>query len=124
MGWHKAGAGGPDDLSLTYNGSPFPVKVHRASSWWQRAVGLLLERNLRPDQGLWLCPCSSVHTIGMAYAIDVIFLDMDGLVQRVVHNVQPMRLAWSMGAKSVLELRAGEARRMGIQKGGRFSGFV
>ncbi len=115
---------GVNHLRLIYNQAPFPIRVERASSWWRRALGLLLKRNLSPDQGLWLAPCSAVHTIGMAYSIDVIFLDPEGRVQRVVHGLKPMRWAWSVGARSVLELRAGQAQKMGLQKGGHFSGFV
>jgi uncharacterized membrane protein (UPF0127 family) len=120
---HRVIAPSTDQVSPTYNGTPFPVNVERASSWWRRAVGLLLTRNLPRDQGLWLRPCASVHTIGMAYAIDVIFLGVDGRVRKVVHQMKPMRLAWCWGADSVLELRAGVAKRMGIQEEGRFSGL-
>jgi uncharacterized membrane protein (UPF0127 family) len=53
----------------------------------------------------------------MHFAIDVVFLGGDGTVLRVVHNLQPWRMASKRGTRTVLELAAGEARWRGIEPG-------
>ncbi len=58
-------------------------------------------------QGLWIVPCHGVHTFGMRYAIDVVYLDSENVVVHLVENVRPWRLtAIVMEAESVLELPA------------------
>lgn len=57
--------------------------------------------------GLWLGPCAAVHTFGMRYAIDVIFLDHRGHVIRCVPALPPWRWAVCMRAVSVVEFESG-----------------
>jgi uncharacterized membrane protein (UPF0127 family) len=57
-----------------------------------------------------ITPCSSVQTTFMRFAIDVVFLDRDGQVVKVVQELRPYRGALGgRGAHSVLELPAGAA---------------
>lgn len=60
-----------------------------------------------PSPPLLLAPCSSIHTLGMRAAIDVVFLDADLRVLRVVDSLPPWRFATARGARAVLELPAG-----------------
>lgn len=53
----------------------------------------------------------------MRFAIDAAFLDPEGRVLRVAANLRPWRLAGCRGAKSVIELRAGECDRVGLAPG-------
>lgn len=57
-----------------------------------------------PRTGLRLSSCRAVHTIGMRYPIDVAFVDRDGRVRRLVRHLKPGRVAFSIGASSVIEL--------------------
>ena len=57
----------------------------------------------------------------MRFAIDVVFLDRDDHVVSVEHELPAWRVAARKGAKAVLELRAGEARRRGIREGQAFA---
>lgn len=73
-----------------------------------RLRGLLGCAEPARGEGLWLTPCSGIHTIGMRYAIDVAFLDRDGRVVRCYQALSPGRmLPWVRGAHSALELRSG-----------------
>jgi hypothetical protein len=57
---------------------------------------------------------------GMRYAIDVVFLDDDARVLRVVHALRPNRISPRVkGATSVLELPAGTLRRVELTEGAR-----
>jgi uncharacterized protein len=79
--------------------------------------GLLGRSGLSSGEGLLLRPAGSVHTAFMRFAIDVVFLDRDLRVVKVVPEVVPWRTAACRGARAVLELPAGEASRRGLREG-------
>lgn len=70
-----------------------------------RAMGLLHDRaSLLDDGGVaLLTPCSSIHTFGMAYPIDVAFIDSSGRVTRSIRSLPPRRLVTCRGSAAVLE---------------------
>jgi len=81
-----------------------------AASSWRRMRGLLGRPALVAGQGLLIVPCQGIHTLGMRYPIDVVHLDRDGVVRKVLHAVRPWRLGplvWR--SRCVLELPAGAA---------------
>ena len=51
------------------------MRIHVARSFLQRARGLLGRAPLAADEALLIRPCSSIHTFGMRFAIDVVFID-------------------------------------------------
>ncbi len=104
-------------LNLHIDGVATRRIIFDASTWWRRAVGLLATRELSNPCGLWLRPCNSIHTFGMRYPIDVVFLRADGTVLKVVPALAPWRMARCPGAASTLELRAGLARRLELAPG-------
>jgi hypothetical protein len=53
----------------------------------------------------------------MRFTIDAAFLDQEGRVLRVAEQLRPWRIASCRGAKSVLELPAGECVRVGLGPG-------
>jgi uncharacterized protein len=80
-------------------------RIELADTSLARFLGLLGKRRLPSGSGLWIVPSNGVHTFGMAFAIDVVFLDSDCRVLRVRENLRPFRLTsldWK--ARSVLEL--------------------
>jgi uncharacterized protein len=84
-----------------------------AESFSARLRGLLGRSSLPAGEGM-LIRSESVHTFFMRFAIDVVFLDDDHRVLRVDANVGPWRLKACRGARSVLELAAGEARALSV----------
>ena len=60
---------------LNVAGRSTPVLVEVAQTSVERMVGLLGRDGLSDDAGLLLRPCGAVHTFGMRFAIDVVFLD-------------------------------------------------
>ena len=91
--------------------------VWHAKGYFARLRGLL-GRTLQEDGGLLLTPCSAIHTIGMGYAIDAIYLDRQEVVLRVDESLKPGRvLPPQRGAKHVLELPDGSAKRWKILTG-------
>ncbi|MFU2486775.1 DUF192 domain-containing protein [Thauera sp. WH-1] len=95
------------------------LRIRHARRFWQRALGLLGRRALAADEALLIQPCSSIHTFGMRFAIDAVFLDRKGFVLAVHPALTPWRTARCRGAHAVLELAAGGAARAGIRRGQR-----
>jgi len=75
----------------------------------KRKIGLLKHTKLEPGEGLWITPCEAVHTIGMKFPIDVVFLDKQRRVVKIRSSLPKWRLAGSLRAHSVLELPSGRA---------------
>jgi uncharacterized protein len=90
-----------------------------AAKMGARMRGLLGRSTLEPGEGLLIRRSGSIHTFFMRFAIDAVFLDRDLRVLKIVPDIKPWRTAASRGAKSVLELHAGEAARAGIVTGSR-----
>lgn len=78
-----------------------------ADTHWTRLRGLLGRGpdDFRNGSGLWIVPCHGVHTLGMGFPIDVVYLDRDLNVIHVETDLQPWRFApVRRMATSVLEL--------------------
>jgi uncharacterized protein len=88
-----------------------------ADSMFARMRGLLGRKGLDAGEGLLLRPAPSIHTFFMRFPIDVVFVARDGEVVKVVPALKPWRTAGARGARSALELAAGEAERRGIHPG-------
>ena len=85
------------------------ARLIRASTPLSRLRGLALLDELPRGVALHLPRCRSVHTLGMRFALDLVFLDARGLVVRTASEVGPGRLVGCRRARSVLETRAGES---------------
>jgi len=90
-----------------------------ASTCWQRFCGLMLRAGIGRDYGLFLPRCRSVHTFFMRFPIDLVYVDGDACVKKVVDAKRPWRMSWCPGAESVLELAAGHAAEVGVGPGDR-----
>ena len=73
----------------------------------------------RPTHALLLPRCRSVHTFGMRFPLDLIWLDRDGRVLRVDEAVPPWRVRSCRGAAAVLE--AGRMPAMAEPQRNRFA---
>ena len=93
-------------LNLT-RGSLVAHLVEVANSGATRRKGLLGRNGLPAGEGLWIVPCESVHTFGMKFPIDLIYLDRHKKVKKVRSGVPPWRLSACLSAHSVVELAAG-----------------
>jgi uncharacterized protein len=82
-----------------------------------RLRGLLGRSGLSSGEGMLLRPASSIHTAFMRFTIDAVFVDRADRVVKVVSDLRPWRAAACRGSRAVLELPAGEARRVGLRPG-------
>src|ERR1700729_3832503 len=96
------------------------TEAHLADSYLRRLVGLLgkTRRWAQLGRGLWIVPSRGVHTIGMLFPIDLIFLGKDKEVVYVEEYVRPFRISKvSLKAASVLEVPAHTIYRSGTKVG-------
>jgi outer membrane protein OmpA-like peptidoglycan-associated protein/uncharacterized membrane protein (UPF0127 family)/Flp pilus assembly protein TadG len=112
---------------LTTSGA-HPLRLRRAASFISRFCGLMLRAPLAPDAGLLLTGCPSVHTAFMRCAIDVVYLDAQGVVLKCVPQLRPWWGSVSNAGRDAagrrhrraahtLELAAGSVARLGIVTG-------
>ena len=86
--------------------------AHTFSARW---LGLFNETELAAREGLLLIPGRSVHTAGLRQAIDVVFMDRQLRVVRLLPNLLPWRFALAPHeTRIVLELRAGRIAEVGL----------
>lgn len=82
-----------------------------------RKTGLLKHEKLERGDGLWITPCEGVHTVGMQFAIDVVFLNKKRKVVKIREAMPRWRMALCLRAHSVLELPSGTAAETGTAAG-------
>ena len=98
-------------------------RLEVAGNPWSRFMGLMGRPSIDRDTGLLLEPCNQIHMFFMRFAIDVLFLDRQGGVKRVMHNLRPWHISpLVFGARSTIELPAGslagrsmEGRRLRVE---------
>jgi uncharacterized protein len=89
--------------------------VDVADDLLSRARGLMFRPGLAPGHGLALRPCSSVHMFFMRFPLDVVFVDGEGRVVRILAGIRPWRASGIVrGAKTAIELPAGTAAGVGL----------
>lgn len=93
--------------------------VARTETPHERLRGLLGRHPLAAGEGLLLAPCASVHTFFMRYSIDLVYLDRDGCVVKVVPTLSPWRMSAARRAHATLELAAGGAAAAALHPGRR-----
>lgn len=99
------------------SGAVVASDVHLAGNSELRRKGLLRHSQMPPGFGLWIAPCEAVHTFFMRFPIDVIFLDKQQRVVKVVNRLKPWRISLALRAHSVLEIEAGSAARSAVLPG-------
>lgn len=88
-------------------------RVRIAAGAPARLLGLALLEFEEVGAGLLIPSCSSVHTFGMRFALDLVFLDRGGEPCSVRCGVPPRRLVSDRRASAVLELPSEVERAAG-----------
>ena len=79
--------------------------IRVADTQWARLRGLLGTVRLRADDGLWVVPSQGIHTVGLTFPVDVVYLDAYSRVIHLVQHLGPFRVGpLRRHARSVLEL--------------------
>ena len=113
----------PSRLVYVYNRTRetfIATEAKIADNYLSRLIGLLGKTRdwVRPGRGLWIVPCHGIHTVGMLFALDLIFLDRNNVVVQTEEVVSPGRISKvSLKGYSVLELPAHTVFRTGTRVG-------
>lgn len=83
----------------------------------KRSKGLLGRDSLAVGEGLWIVPCEAVHTFGMRFPIDLVYVDRNKRVKKVLSGVPPWRVSACLSAHSVVELASGTVRTTQTEPG-------
>ena len=101
--------------------APF-LEIRIADSFFTRLAGLMLQKKLPQGTGLLLVPCNSVHMCFMRFAIDVIYIDKEYKILKIVKKLKPwIGLSMCSKAWGTLEVTAGDAEYYSIEEGKRLT---
>lgn len=79
--------------------------VTPADTTFSRLKGLIGKLKLKLDEGLWVVPSQGVHTFGVLFPLDLIYLDEQHKVLHAIEHFPRFRIApLRIQASSVLEL--------------------
>lgn len=91
-------------------------KVYNANNIIKRTVGLLGKKSLAPENGLLISPCNSIHSIGMQFEFDAVFLDKKGKIVYIIEKMKPFKISKIvLKAVKVLELASGTVEKFGLK---------
>jgi uncharacterized protein len=96
------------ETSIGLSGAVGLGRIPVADTFRTRLLGLSRRDRPTAGAGLLFPHCSSVHTFGMRFDLDVFFLDEGGRVIEARRAVPPRRVLWCRGAAAVLEIPAGK----------------
>ena len=92
--------------------------ARRADSFFSRFKGLMFVKEIEDNYALHITPCNQIHMLNMRFALDVIYLGQNGRVVKIDENVQPGKICKTVrNAKSVIEMKASAAAKLGISQG-------
>jgi len=93
-------------------------KVRIADTFFSRLIGLLNRRSLEKGEALILTPSSSIHSFFMRFAIDVLFLDKNGRIIKILPSFKPFRLSRVyFNSRTVIELPENTLQLIHVQMG-------
>jgi uncharacterized membrane protein (UPF0127 family) len=94
--------------SCNGNNEMIAHRVFAADNFLKRLFGLLFKKPLKNGEALLIRGCKSIHTIGMRYSIDAVFIDESGKVISAIKDIPPWRFTpYIREARSVIEFRSG-----------------
>jgi uncharacterized protein len=81
------------------------LSVTPADTTFARLKGLIGRLRLKVDEGLWIVPSCGVHTVGVLFPLDIIYLDENHRVIHLIEHFPRFRISpLRTQASSVLEL--------------------
>lgn len=96
----------------TSSGEILCNKMLVAESFFSRLKGLMFSAELPDCDGFLIRPCNSIHTFFMRYPLDIIFLDQNFNVVKVLYGLSPWRMTWIyFRSFQVLEMKGGTLKK-------------
>lgn len=96
-------------IQISYGEKILSKDILIAEAMMDRMIGLMFKKKMVGYEGLLISPCRSIHTFFMRYSLDIIFLNSDNKIIKIIRDMKPWRLTWFyFRAKKTLELPAGK----------------
>lgn len=91
------------------------AQVHVAESFRSRLKGLMFSKALNSNHCLWISQCKSVHSFFMKFTLDLLFVDKNLIVVKIIKTFKPWRItALYIKADSVFEFNEGELNNIKV----------
>lgn len=95
-----------------------PYSIKKADKFATRLKGLMFKKEPLHQEGLWIIPCNSIHMCFMNFPIDVVFLNKNKQIVKLINNLQPWKFVAPVAdAYSVLELPVGVIEKFKLEVG-------
>lgn len=95
-------------IKITKGSEDLSFEVEEASSFGERLMGLMFRKDMESDKGMLIKNCNSIHTFFMRFNIDVLFLDKNYKIVKIINQMRPWRMSRIyFSASHVLELKGG-----------------
>ena len=106
-------------MKIIHGGRVIVEEASVARTLLSRVVGLIGRRCLPPCSALVIPRCTQVHTFGLRFPIDVLFLNADNIIL-AAESLRPWKISKRHpGASKVIELPAGTISKSGVKPGDR-----
>jgi uncharacterized membrane protein (UPF0127 family) len=96
-------------IQISYGDKVLSKDILIAESIIDRLIGLMFREKIIGAEGLLIDPCRSIHTFFMRYSLDIIFLNSEYRIIKIIRDMKPWRMTWIyFRANKTLELPAGK----------------
>lgn len=92
-------------------------RLEVADTFFKRFWGLMLKPCPKDGEGIIFYNCNAIHMFFMRYPIDVLFLDINGSILKIVDNLKPWKISSCTKSATVIELAPGFCTKIGIKLG-------
>ena len=86
-----------------------------ADSFLKRLIGLTFRKDMAEDEALIFYQASSIHTFFMRFPIDLVFLNKEKRIIRIVEAIRPWKAVFCSGAYLTLELPPNKAKKVNLE---------
>jgi len=104
-------------MFLLNNGIKIIKHIEVADSFYKRTKGLLGEKKIEDDYGMFFPSCNFIHTFFMLFDIDVVMVDKKLKVVYTKQKMKPFGAAFYFEAAHTFEFATGIIRKKKIKKG-------
>lgn len=108
------------ELINTRTGKAIVTRLTKALTTLQQTKGLIGRRRLPPEEGLYFPGANSLHMCFMLFSIDVIYVDSELTVVKIVKRLRPwIGLSMCHSARGFIELARGVTTDRDVRCGDR-----
>jgi uncharacterized protein len=99
-------------------GDCIACRVEIAQTFIKKFIGLMGRSKINKEQGIYFLDCRSIHSFFMRFSIDVLFLDKEMKITRIVNCLKPNRVVIApLQTKDTLELQSGVLDKFDLKVG-------